>query len=325
MSVVPISGVFATSMLILPGDGFGGTSPTTPGASSVYMLPGLGTPTERVAETTSFNSTADAIAFAFTGESGSIVLDGNTPAQAPRASDSNGAASIVPNVQINPVYGQSTALFDLSQQVGGITEVVAICDGNSSGSATLQLWYVKNFTTGGGFTAGQAFDMTEGGVDILSGATYNGKYRTGIDMTSFSYLTGGFAGAALYPHRIGRVASTSCSTNIITVNLQTTLPPVTNIHAGVTVYFSGLTVSTFLNGKYATVLTATPATGSPVTSFTIYFSHADYGTTGEGSTSGVTGIGWYPDYGDMVVATLSCTNATTIFNLSLRTTWQDHD
>lgn len=315
---IPTAGVYTGFNKQLP------SNPPTSGSSEVYLVGDLGQkPTVGQRNITEFGfgvtaaggganqpfaTTADALAFAFAQELGITVLDGVTPGTAPNGH----SATIVSGTPYTVAY---------PTPIGGIVGFQAICDGNSTlaagGGAIVQLWYIKNFSTGGGFNAGDAFQI--GGFSLAntlgSGATYNGKYVTNLNTNYFQIGAAPFGQTGQWYNPVSpspyTITNSAVNSNLVTLTTSSGH----NINPGVTVLFEQLTHANFLNGKYFVVLSRT------LTTFTVFFSTANYGTIAEPAQAGATLIGWYPDLGDQVVATVTMPPSGTMFNFVIRTLW----
>lgn len=294
MGVGTLFGGYSGSLLIAPGDGFGNPAGTTP-STLTYLLPGFGVEDERTAEVTAFSSPADAAAYATTTGFATYVFNGIHEAPNPGLHN-----------YLNYPYTK-----------GGIWDVVARMDASAPVNCAFHLWYAKNYN-GDGFTAGQVFEITAGtnfGYMTFGPSTVNGSWiAAGYSLTVPGQIT---ANSINYTAVNGAttVQSSSAASNILTINANAH-----GLKPGQKVQFSGFAnspIAATINANQYVVLTAT------TNSFTIYQgSSGTYSTTPESGAS-LKFVGWYPDYGDLIIVGITIPAGGSVTNLQFATQWVD--
>jgi hypothetical protein len=281
---------FSGTLGVAPGDGAGDL---VYGGSGVFLVNGMGSPDEATAEQSAFDTAADAVQAAYTAGNGIICTAGLLQANN--------------NAPVN--YSQGSYPF-----TGGITQLRAVCAQQCMvAGCQVQLWIVKQYT-GNGFTAGQAFEVTAGvgtayylyGIDGANANDGSGTILAG-DINATANATSSNTG-------IASIASTAYDgTAILTVNT-------TGAHGfqpGQLVSLTGFADATKTPTQFAIVLTigSNTFTASAVTALSSWSTHVDSGSPI------ATYVGWFPQVGDLIVATLNIPAGSFVRDLVVTTDW----
>jgi hypothetical protein len=197
---------------------------------------------------------------------------------------------------------------------GGITQLRAVCNQQCMvAGCQLQLWIVKQYT-GNGFTAGQAFEVTAGvgtayylyGIDGANANDGSGTILAG-DINSTANATNSNSGST-------GIASTAYDgTAILTVDTTTAH----GFQPGQLLSLTGFDDASETPTQFVIVLTvgSSTFTCSAVTNLSAWSTHADSGSPI------ATYVGWFPQVGDLIVATLNIPAGSFVQNLYVTTDW----